>query len=82
MENQIKMENAGNSKMNILTTNDEGIGSGGLFALYESLKDVEHVVIVAPGTLRIPPSPANHQLTGGILMFQQKRGEPDGRRKQ
>ena len=46
--------------MNILLTNDDGINSGGILALYESLKDLGNVTIVAPDTER---SAVGHAIT-------------------
>lgn len=46
--------------MNILLTNDDGINSEGLFALYESIKKLGNVTIVAPDTER---SAVGHAIT-------------------
>lgn len=46
--------------MNILLTNDDGIGAEGIFALYQSLKDIGKVTIVAPDTER---SAVGHAIT-------------------
>lgn len=46
--------------MNILITNDDGIFSEGIRALYESLKKIGNVTVVAPDTER---SAVGHAIT-------------------
>ena len=42
------MKKKNNNRVQILLTNDDGIESEGLYALYQELQDVADVVIVAP----------------------------------
>ncbi len=56
------MAKAKNSKPVILITNDDGITSPGIRALYESVKDLGQIVIVAPDK---PQSGMGHAITIG-----------------